>query len=87
MAGSIVGWALRLLIIVYLVAMLMLIADLQGWFGSEMGQLARMLLDRLGFPWNRMLSDVPAQMTPWLVPGAPIISIILLSLLSNQFKR
>lgn len=87
MAGSICNWVLRLLVIFYLAAMVLLVADIQGWFGSGTGPLARTFMAWLGFPWNRMISDAPAQMLPWLTTGAPIANILLLSLLSAQFRR
>lgn len=87
MAGSICNWVLRLLIIVYLAALVLLVADLQGWFGSNTGPLARMMMTRLGFPWNGMVSDVPAELVPWLATGAPILNILILNTLCGQFRR
>jgi hypothetical protein len=85
--ASICDWLVRLFIIAYLTAMLLFFADMQGWFGSGTGPLARLFMTNLGFPWNRMFTDAPTQMLPWLVAGAPIINIVLLNLLGAQFKR
>jgi hypothetical protein len=87
MAGSIFSWALRLLIILYLAALVLVVVDIQGWFGPNTGPIARAFMTRLGFPWNRMFHDVPAQLLPWLRVGAPIVNIFLLNMLSAQIRR
>jgi hypothetical protein len=81
------NWALRLFIIAYVTAMLLFFADMQGWFGSGTGAIARLFMDRLGFPWNRMISEAPDQLLPWLGVGSPIVNIVLLSLIAGQFRR
>lgn len=85
--GLICNWLLRLFIIAYITAIVLFFADIQGWFGDSTGPLARLFMARLGFPWNRMLDGAPAELTPWVAMGAPIVNILLLNLLANQFKR
>jgi hypothetical protein len=85
--GALIEWTVRVLIICYLAALALVVADIQGWFGSGTGPLARAFLEKLGWPWNRMISDAPIQMLPWLQIGAPIGNIVLLNILGGQFRR
>lgn len=81
------NWTVRLFTVAYLAALFLFLAGNFGWFGSETGPLAGVFLAPLGLPWNRMLHAFPRQLLPWLAAGAPIVNILILTLICAVLNR
>lgn len=76
-------WALRIFMLLYAIAVLLLLIGTYGWFGQEKDPLSGVFLMPLGLPWNFIVDRLGV---PGLVSGllAPAVNAAILYWLSKR---
>jgi drug/metabolite transporter superfamily protein YnfA len=85
--SSLLTWLLRILIVLYLLALALFLIGNFGLFGSEQGPLAGVFLVPLGLPWTWLVDAFPEPLWPWLAAAAPLVNIAILFVLSRAVSR
>ena len=77
----------RIVGVLYLVALALLLIGTFGLFGQEQDPLAGVFLIPLGLPWNLWLDSMPDALLPWFAALSPALNIVILKLLCSYFHR
>ena len=80
-------FAIAAFLLLYTVALAILVVGTYGLFGAERDPLSGIFLVPLGLPWNRLLSDLPDALLPWVGVAAPVFNLLLLWLLCRAAAR
>ena len=78
-------WVIRIVGVLYLVALALLLIGTFGLFGQERDPLAGVFLIPLGLPWMLWLEGLPNPVLPWLAALSPLLNIVILTLLCHYF--
>lgn len=80
-------WLIRIFALLYLCALALLIIGIFGLFGQEQDPLAGVFLIPFGLPWVLALDVLPEPLLPWGAVLAPVVNIVLLSLMCRWFSQ
>jgi hypothetical protein len=72
------SWVVKVFILAYVVALVLFLVGIFGWFGSPKGPLVGVFLVPLGLPWNQLLGSAPDTFRPWLAVATPLANIAIL---------
>ncbi len=72
-------WIVRIFVVVYAIALVLLAIGTWGLFGQEPDPLSGIFLIPLGLPWNRFIGDLPDAIVPWLAILAPLLNALILA--------
>ena len=78
-------WVLRIFLVLYLVALVLLLIGTFGLFGQERDPLAGVFLVPLGLPWVAWMDGLPDALLPWVGIFAPLINLAVLAFLCRGF--
>ena len=73
-------WAIRIVGVLYLLALALLLIGTFGLFGQERDPLAGVFLVPLGTPWILWTDGLSEGLRPWAVVGAPLLNIATLAI-------
>lgn len=85
--ASLCKWVVRVFALLYAFALFIFLTGTFGWFGQEQDPLSAVYLLPLGLPWNLWLDGLPETVTPWAAAAAPMMNILVLSLLCRFARR
>lgn len=85
MAG-LCNWVIRIVGVLYLVALALLLIGTFGLFGQEQDPLSGIFLLPLGLPWLLWSDGVPDVLLPSLAAFVPLLNILILTLLCRYFR-
>ena len=74
-------WVVRIAGVLYLMALVVLLIGTFGLFGQEQDPLAGVFLMPLGLPWVLWMDGLPDPLLPWLAVLAPLLNLVILTLL------
>ncbi|MFZ5962932.1 hypothetical protein ACOXXX_08270 [Thalassococcus sp. BH17M4-6] len=80
-------WIVRILGVLYLVALTLLLIGTYGLFGQEQDPLAGVFLMPLGLPWVLWIGGAADAFKPWVAVVAPTVNLLLLTLICRTLRR
>ena len=81
------SWIVRIVGVLYLVALTLLLIGTFGLFGQERDPLSGVFLIPLGLPWVFWLDWASDAVRPWLAAAAPLLNLLILSALCRMARR
>ena len=85
--ASVCTWTVRIVGVLYLVALALLLIGTFGLFGQERDPLSAVFLVPLGLPWVLWLDGVPDALKLWLASLAPLLNIAILFAMCRMLRR
>lgn len=85
--ASICKWVVRIVGVLYLVALALLLIGTFGLFGQERDPLSGIFLLPLGLPWNLFVDLAPEPAWPWLAAASPLVNLLILVGLCRALRR
>ena len=83
---SVCKWTIRIVGVLYLVALALLLIGTFGLFGQERDPLSAIFLIPLGVPWVFWLDSVVDSLKPMLAILSPVLNIAILAALCRYFS-
>lgn len=80
-------WFVRIVGVLYLVALALLLIGTFGLFGQERDPLSGIFLIPLGMPWSLWLDGFPESLKPWLAALTPLLNIAILAAGCRLLRR
>jgi hypothetical protein len=81
MNSAICKWTVRVLVVLYAIALVIGLIGTFGWFGQERDALSWVFVIMLGQPWVALIGDVSDPVRPWLAAFAPLLNLFILAAL------
>ena len=79
-------WVIRIVGVLYLVALALLLIGTFGLFGQEQDPLSGIFLLPLGLPWVLWLDGFQDTLRPWFGALAPLLNLAVLTFICSRFS-
>ena len=79
-------WVIRIVGVLYLVALALLLIGTFGLFGQEQDPLSEVFLIPLGLPWVFWVEVFPELLRPWLAALSAMLNLAILTFICRRLE-